>query len=68
MSGKHILTNWGGGPEAVFVMQPRYDFTLFYQNEKLSDVIVLIRIDGDVKQRLPGHGIVLANGELCWGC
>jgi hypothetical protein len=44
-------------------MQPRFDFAAFYQNDKLSDCSLLIRIDGDVKQRLPGHGIVLSNGE-----
>jgi hypothetical protein len=44
-------------------MQPRYDFSRFWQNESLADTLVLIRIDGDVKQRIPGHGIVLANGN-----
>ncbi len=43
-------------------MQPRFDFAAFYQNDNLSDCSLLIRIDGDVKQRLPGHGIVLSNG------
>lgn len=42
---------------------PRYDFSRFWQNESLADTLVLIRIDGDVKQRIPGHGIVLANGN-----
>lgn len=44
-------------------MQPRYDFSRFWLNESLADTLVLIRIDGDVKQRIPGHGIVLANGN-----
>lgn len=49
-------------------MQPlHFNFSHFYQNEQLSDVLLLIRIDGDVKKRLPGHGIVLANGEIGWG-
>lgn len=40
-----------------------FDFSSFYLNESLSDVTLLLRVDGDVKQRLPGHGVVLANGE-----
>jgi hypothetical protein len=47
-------------------MQPRFNFSQFYENEQLSDVLLLVRIDGDVKQRIPGHGIVLANGA-CFG-
>lgn len=45
-------------------MQPRFNFSQFYENEQLSDVLLLVRIDGDVKQRIPGHGIVLANGAV----
>ena len=45
-------------------MHPRFNFASYYLNETLSDVTLLIRIDGDVKQRLPGHAIVLANGKL----
>lgn len=46
----------------------RFDFSSFYLKESLSDVTLLIRIDGDVKQRLPGHGVVLANGEKSGTC
>lgn len=45
---------------------PRFDFSSYYLNEALSDVTLLIRIDADsrVVQRLPAHGVVLANGRV----
>lgn len=49
-----------------------FNFSSYYLNETLSDVTILIRIavNGNsnipgraVVQRLPGHGVVLSNGE-----
>jgi hypothetical protein len=42
---------------------PHFDFSSYYLNEQLSDVVILVRLDGDVKQRIPGHGVVLANAS-----
>jgi len=48
-------------------MHPRFDFSSYYLNEALSDVTLLIRIYDDISrvvQRLPAHGVVLANGRM----